>query len=316
MVPGNVGSAFAILILSILLFSPFLFSSEYINQKEIIENSADCLDCHEEMVNSLSGSAHQIFDNNTGTVIRVGCVGCHDGWAEHLEDPNKENISQPKSYSQPEQAKICGRCHQSAHQISMLNSDPHGQAGVACVTCHSIHDNSNEFLLSAEKQQFCVSCHSGIAAEFKQRSAHPYESENIYCTDCHLMGETEKRILTGGLDWTCQNCHSDYAGPFLHEHPVTSAFYTDGGGCVECHQPHGSNNERLLNQPGQGVCLQCHGMPPAHLTAHSGLGSRQPCMDCHTQIHGSFDNSKFLDPNFGAVLGGDCFQSGCHILGE
>lgn len=305
---------FKVLLLLILLSSG-LFASEY-TSRELIDISTDCLDCHDDKGESLAGSAHQMSATNSKVAIKTGCIGCHDGWEEHLEDPNLDNIGRPQNYSLTRQSEVCSTCHQSSHQASMITSDPHGQAGVVCLTCHSIHDNPNENLLTADKQEFCLSCHPGIATEFNQRSAHPYESENIFCTDCHAMDDTEKSMLTGGMDWTCQNCHSDYAGPFLHEHPVTSAFYTDGGGCVECHQPHGSNNDRLLNQPGQGVCLQCHGMPPGHLTAHSGLGSRQPCVDCHTQIHGSYDNSKFLDPNFGAVIGGDCFQSGCHILGE
>lgn len=312
MVLRNIGVALLILILPILLFSPLLFSSEYISQKEIIDNSADCLDCHEEMVNSLSGSAHHIFDNNSGTTIKVGCVGCHDGWEAHLDEPGEDNIGQPADYFLTEQAKICGRCHQSSHQTSMLNSDPHGQAGVTCVTCHTIHDNSNENLLSTNKHQFCISCHTRIASEFKQRSAHPYESENIFCTDCHLIDETEKGFLSVGLNWTCQNCHAEYSGPFIYEHPVSYSHLIEGGGCVECHQPHGSNNDRLLTQPGNGTCLQCHGTPPGHVTNHNGLGSKLACVRCHTEIHGSYDNGLFLDPDLGTKLFPDCYQSGCH----
>lgn len=308
-------SATIVALMLLMTLASGVFSLDYTNL-EIIEISNDCLDCHDDKAESIAGSAHQNTPANSAVPLKTGCIGCHDGWEEHLEEPSVDNIGRPQNYSLSRQSEVCSGCHQSSHQTSMITSDPHGQAGVTCLSCHLIHDNTNENLLTANKQEFCLSCHNAIANEFNQRSAHPYESENIFCTDCHKMDETVKGMLTGGLDRICQNCHPEYAGPYLHEHPVTSAFYIDGGGCVECHQPHGSHNDRLLNQPGQGVCLQCHGMPPAHLTAHSGLGSRSSCVDCHTQIHGSYDNSKFLDLNLGAVLGGDCYQSGCHSIGE
>ncbi len=315
MVLKNIIGVSAILITFILLFSPPLFSSEleYISQKEIIENSAACLDCHEDIVRSLSESAHQIFDINSGSEMKGGCVGCHDGWVAHLEDPGKDNIGQPKNSSPGDQSKICARCHQSLHQTSMNSFDPHGLNGMTCLDCHKVHDNQNELLLTNNRQEFCLSCHSEVAADFKSRSAHPYDSGNINCVDCHVMGEMERGDNAVGLNWTCQNCHAEYSGPFIYEHPVTWKHSTQGSGCIECHQPHGSVNDRLLTQPGNGTCLQCHGTPPGHITNHSGLGSKFACIECHSEIHGSYDNRLFLDPDLGTKLFPDCYQSGCHI---
>ena len=120
--------------------------------------------------------------------------------------------------------------------------------------------------------------------------------------------------MATGLNWKCQGCHSDVAGPYLYEHPVTYQHLVEGVGCTECHSPHGSPNDRLLTQPGNGVCLQCHGTPPGHRTRHSGLGTKLACVDCHSDIHGSYDNNKFLDPMLGTKLFPNCYQSGCHIF--
>jgi DmsE family decaheme c-type cytochrome len=302
-------------IVGLLQILPFSspFSSEKVDPVMVIEKSGDCLDCHDDMAGSLDNSTHRLSSNASGDKIIVGCISCHDGWAKHLEEPSAENIGNPEKHNPFDQANICGNCHQSPHQASMISFDPHGIAGVACLTCHTIHNNTVNMLLSEKRDQFCVSCHSDVASEFQRRSAHPYESGNIDCVDCHIFGETERADRAVGMNWTCQNCHAEHAGPFIYEHPVTSKHLVEGSGCIECHQPHGSNNDRLINQPGNGVCLQCHNTPPGHLTNHSGLGSKLACLECHTEIHGSYDNRLFLDPSLGSKLFPDCYQSGCHI---
>ena len=78
--------------------------------------------------------------------------------------------------------------------------------------------------------------------------------------------------------------------------------------------PHGSGNERLLAQKGSTLCLQCHGVPPRHRTEHSGLGTKLQCVECHSEVHGSNHNAKFLDPDLGSKLFSNCYQSGCHAL--
>ena len=96
----------------------------------------------------------------------------------------------------------------------------------------------------------------------------------------------------------CYACHAEKRGPFLWEHaPVRES-------CLNCHRPHGSHNDKLLTQDGNGLCLQCHyevtfnpddnwgldGMP------HSGLRlSESRCYDCHREIHGSNVSPTYLD---------------------
>ncbi len=299
-------------LLQILSFSNLL-SSESADQKLVVGKSAECLDCHDDMSTSLDNSTHRLSNDATNDKIAVGCISCHDGWAEHLEEPSAENIGNPENKTLFDQANICGNCHQSQHQTSMTSFDPHGISGVACLTCHTVHNNSESKLLAEKSGQLCISCHADEASEFNRRSAHPYESGNIDCIDCHVLGGMERADKAVGLNWTCQNCHAENAGPFIYEHPVTYKHLVDGSGCVECHQPHGSDNDRLINQPGNGLCLQCHNTPPGHLTNHSGLGSKLACLECHTDIHGSYDNRLFLDPDLGSKLFPDCYQSGCHI---
>jgi DmsE family decaheme c-type cytochrome len=292
---------------------PLAGASPPYSRGEMISKSAACLDCHQDAADNLKGSTHQLtmVDDKLAKVI-VGCIGCHPGWEKHLEDPTKDNIVVPANLSLPKQAEVCSGCHLIDHQATMLTTDPHGRAQLACNVCHTVHGNKARSLVKDDKDDFCGTCHTNVVAQFKSRSAHPLATGNIRCSSCHFPDDRKDPVLARGIDWTCQNCHSEYSGPHAFGHPVTETYSFNGGGCTECHNPHGSPNDRLLAQPGNGVCLQCHGVPPAHRTAHSGMGIKVDCVNCHTDIHGSDDNRMFLDPQLNTKFFADCYQSGCH----
>ena len=301
--------------LVLLCSAGLAYAGHSYSKVELSETSSMCLNCHDEKAVSLENSLHRITEvTDMTSAIAIGCVNCHDGWAEHVEDPSPENIETAARLSFSGQVDLCSRCHITLHQSSMVSSDPHGRVEIGCIECHSVHSNVNEHLVKDDSDNYCAVCHTSVAAEFKRRSAHPLESGNVRCVDCHMLDGTEDQLLAVGLDWRCQNCHSDLSGPFLYEHPVVYAHLVEGGGCTECHQPHGSPNDRLLKQPGDGVCLQCHGTPPVHRIAHAGIATRFACVDCHSDIHGSFDNKKLLDPALGAKMVFDCSE--CHVLGD
>jgi len=299
-------------LLCLLLPPAVVLSVEYYDRGTLIETTETCLDCHEDMAASLDGSAHRLTRSEDGGAVAVGCVGCHDGWEVHLEDPSTETIADLELYSLMDQAAVCGSCHQNPHQSALYSTDPHNRTDVRCLSCHRIHDNHNRALVKDDEDNYCTACHTTVAAQFKRRSTHPLESGNVRCIDCHRLGYVGDNLYAVGVDWTCQECHTDLAGPYVYEHKPVYEHLTAGGGCNECHEPHGAAADRLLTQPGNGVCMQCHGVPPMHRVAHSGLGSQLACVDCHTQIHGSNDNPLYLDPDLGAKLFPDCYQSGCH----
>ena len=50
------------------------------------------------------------------------------------------------------------------------------------------------------------------------------------------------------------------AGKILHEHAAANAYMPDGGGCVECHDPHpGLVRTVYTGISSDGACLKCHG---------------------------------------------------------
>ena len=313
----SIKTTFSVIVaLSVGLFAANVFADDY-SRADIIEQSQVCLECHDGMAATLDGSVHRLATiGGLQAPQAVGCINCHKGWARHIDDPSKETIVNLSALSSHDQAAVCGTCHQSPHQSAMVTTDPHSRAGLTCTSCHTIHADNAPRLLPDERADICLNCHTEIKSEFSRRSAHPLESGTITCLHCHDLSGMSDPMLMGGLDWTCQECHSELSGPYLYEHPVVNSHLVNGGGCTECHEPHGSPNDRLLAQPDNGICLQCHGVPIGHRQAHSGLGSSLACVDCHSEIHGSYDNSKLLDPQLGTKLFPDCYQSGCHAIYE
>ena len=299
-----------------LIFAVLIFV--FLSQFDILladNPSAICLDCHDDMAQSLAGSAHQLTtERMLKSSLKVECVDCHDGWQEHADNPEAGNIGRGDKLTMAKEAELCSRCHINSHQTAMMSTDPHNKADLQCSSCHTIHNNMNAKLVKEEMPNFCLSCHTTTQMDFHMRSAHPLEVGAVSCVDCHKLGMAEKPEFAVGFNWTCQGCHDDQAGPFLYEHPVTYNHLVDGGGCTECHNPHGSVNDRLLKEPRSGLCLQCHSIPPGHMTNHSGLGAKLDCVTCHTEIHGSYESRLFLDPDLGIKLFPDCYQSGCHTI--
>jgi len=104
-------------------------------------------------------------------------------------------------------------------------------------------------------------------------------------------------LIKPTINQTCYSCHAEKRGPMLWEHaPVRE-------NCVNCHQPHGSNHDKLLVAARPYLCQQCHNLSVGHnstfyrdgQTAEGALlgGGQSPriigrtCQNCHSQIHGS-----------------------------
>lgn len=296
----------------ILMAAFFLFPSGVYAQ-----DPADCQECHDEIMLTLMNSPHETHPVSKPEIsMTATCFDCHRGWQQHLEDPSAENIQAGPELSQSKQAEICSQCHVTPHQMAMFSDDPRAKSSLTCTSCHMIHGNRNAHLVKEDLDNYCVTCHPATAAEFQQRTSHPLESANVRCVDCHDLSSIGVVEFSVGFNWKCQNCHEEKSGPFPYEHEVVYGHLVEGGTCVECHEPHGSANDRLLKQPGRPLCLQCHGMPPGHQTNHGGLGSRYDCVQCHSEIHGSYSNRLLLDPDLGEKLVPNCFQAGCHSLGN
>ncbi|RME27539.1 MAG: hypothetical protein D6800_04950 [Candidatus Zixiibacteriota bacterium] len=274
-----------------------------------------CLECHDGYAETLRPTAHRLSSDMSGARVTVACVSCHSGGAVHIEDPDVSNITNPAQLTGKAALEACTKCHPGHTDADNYGFDNHSGLDLNCAACHQVHGKRNR-LLRDDSGKFCLACHEPVQAEFTRRSNHPLLQGNLTCLNCHRHTKRSDDAVAYDLDRVCRDCHPDLGGPFPFEHPGVNAYAVEGAGCVECHEPHGSENDHLLKQPGSGVCLQCHIRPPGHEIQHGGIATQRSCQTCHTGLHGSFVSDHFLDPNLPAIInnGLQCYDSGCHDL--
>jgi len=270
-----------------------------------------CLGCHEGMDATLAGSPHALTAARPKPKKPVACANCHWGAAVHIEDPSAANITNPGKADVQKATAVCQACHIAHHEVDNIGFDPHLGGDLTCAACHAVHAGTDG-LLKDGNLKFCGDCHVALGAQFTRRSVHPVADGNVTCLSCHdFTGESEP-AFGHGPGARCYECHPEQSGPYLYEHQATGSFSPEGAGCTSCHAPHGSANDRLLTQTGDGLCRQCHGIPPLHLTFHGGVGSQYPCLECHTDIHGSYTNKNLLDANLSSRISAGPEGCDCH----
>ena len=154
---------------------------------------------------------------------------------------------------------------------------------------------------AAAAQEGCASekCHAKLLAG---STVHPV-AEN--CDGCHESVDTphpkkgQKTFkLTQDPPDLCYTCHEKFGDKSLVHFPVQS------GMCTTCHNPHSSNQPKLLAQPLKDVCGACHADHVSFKVIH-GPVSTGDCTACHTP-HES--NTKKL-----LLKEGEALCVGCHV---
>ncbi|MDP2167022.1 MAG: cytochrome c3 family protein [Thermodesulfovibrionales bacterium] len=152
---------------------------------------------------------------------------------------------------------------------------------VDCNMCHP--DLSQGAVVHPAIGMGCRSCHSGIDA-----SETP-----------HKMTTAFPKGLSSETADVCYSCHdkAKFYAPTIHA-PVGI------GICTACHNPHRSENEKLLVASKQTICFNCHdtakftGKKTVHDPVKAGL-----CLECHT-AHAS--NNEYLIVSKGNILCRKC----------
>jgi DmsE family decaheme c-type cytochrome len=257
-----------------------------------------CETCHAEAVKKFADNPHwKLALTHEGK--GVTCEACHGSGKDHVESGG--DVTKIFQFSKATPKVVDGKCltcHAGAHPN--FERSAHGEAGVGCESCHSVHKSkSDEHLLMISQPKLCYTCHTDIKPAFAQPFHHKVDEGLVSCSDCHNPHGTFKhKQLRSSVDGdaVCVKCHTETAGPFVYEHPPVKI-----EGCSTCHFPHGSPNPRLLNRSNVNtLCLQCHSALNETFTApgtpsfHNMANQYQACTVCHTQIHGSNSNAAFF----------------------
>ena len=278
--------------------------------------SSTCVECHEGYDTSLEATMHQLPSADVDApAARVACTDCHAGDARHYEeDPAAFRMANPESLTAAGAAQACARCHQNTHQQNMQERNVHFENNVTCSACHKIHGSTHASLLREPQTSLCFSCHSSQAVQFAKPYRHPLNDEVMACSECHQSLDETRRDLSLNGSNVCMSCHDEFAGPFPFEHQATVDYSTQEGACITCHDPHGSYQPRMLKQPYEPphfqLCSQCHTVPKHNFNSNHGtMWAGVACNECHTDIHGSYLNRKFLSESLQTQ---GCINAGCH----
>lgn len=218
----------------------------------------------------------------------------------------------------------CATCHESITKDfrtathARLKAHGDNAKNMGCESCHgpgSLHVKSGggagTIINPRKSPETCFQCHLEVRAKFQLPHHHPVLEGRIGCADCHnphkgsaIKGggtSLPQSVKGGGIallsqNETCFQCHSAQQGPFVFEHEATRE------GCVSCHSPHGSVNQRLLTERSAQLCLKCHfqqqlagGRIFIGDSDHTNRLPQGTCWSagCHEAIHGSQVNGHF-----------------------
>lgn len=237
----------------------------------------DCLSCH---VFDVDAGEMKVELMESGSAL---CLACHDGLEAaalgEIEVPHAPVVDDCGTCHGPhgtdfeamlvvEPAQVCAECHDAddtdaAHPIPVRRAD--------CRTCHETHGSKNPHMLAGSTQH----------VPFGEGS----------CDACHRIprGTRVRLLQQGGA--LCEACHGDF------ESNGDAVVHTalKQGRCVECHDPHLSDQKHLLKAEGGELCFSCHPEiaerakgPGAHAALEDG------CDGCH-DAHSSDRPAMLLD---------------------
>ncbi len=222
-----------------------------------------CFNCHDE---DLVGEKYV-----HGPAAVGGCVACHD---PHTADYAK-NL-------RAEGPDLCYTCHTDKADAISSAEHVHTPVSEDCTSCHNPHSAQEKFMLSEKSPSLCLDCHDDqkekIEAATVKHGALEADRSCLNCHDAH-MSNIAKNLTMEPMD-LCMSCHNrsyeQENGPDITNMEKLLAENTDHHGpikqkdCSGCHNPHGSENFRLLRNPypptfympfaenNYSLCFSCH----------------------------------------------------------
>ncbi len=192
----------------------------------------------------------------------------------------------------------------TGYQLAAANGGPHGGYTAttdACAGCHRAHTASGAQLLVANTTyDLCMTCHGSAGTGADTNVADGYFLSTRSTTTVGEGNTTDNSPLLGGgftnyQGVTVTSTHDPTgataaAWGFGTANRGVTANMTDGSlTCASCHDPHGSNNYRIIKETINGVTVSVaqvdEGAAKDYDTEQWGAGQSAVCAACHTNYH-------------------------------
>ena len=247
----------------------------------------NCQSCHIDK----DGESGELKDD-TATL----CYTCHDNYEENLfiHGPvgaggcmlchNPHESENPKLLVTKTINELCTTCHTQKGDLLKADDNIHPPVKDSCINCHDPHAQQNKYQLMGDRtQELCLICHyekkERITNSKNKHGAIEMGEKCLTCHDPHGTG-VPKMLKAPTAKDLCLMCHSNEwqrdedgktimnMGEHLEKNPDHHGPIL-WGDCAACHNPHGSNNLRMLKQPfpekattafspDKYICFKCH----------------------------------------------------------
>ncbi len=220
-----------------------------------------CFNCHDE---AMAKHAYVHVPVSEGE-----CTSCHD---PH-QSPHDKQLRE-------EGNNLCLMCHADKEEDLKTKKHVHEAVEmVGCTGCHSPHASDTKYQLLSAPPDLCYTCHSDKEGPVK--TPHGAIEMKGSCVNCHdpHASDHEAQLKAAENKDLCLKCHDrrrkTKSGYILnmkahleknpeHHGPILM------GDCASCHNPHGSDEWRMLKKPfpaefyvpfkleRYGLCFECH----------------------------------------------------------
>ena len=286
----------------VFIFSLVLIAQNSAKGDSGYVGSETCKGCHEDYYNKFVKSVHGKKAVPGNPANREECESCHGPGSQHVEKGGGRGVSIfafGKKVDAREKSSKCLACHGETKNLVSWEMSKHKSEDVSCDNCHSMHmEGARGNLLKVKGPETCFECHRNIRAQTNKQSHHPIREGKVKCYDCHNPhGSFDLKAMTkaDSINDLCYKCHAEKRGPYAFEHPPVEE------NCLNCHEIHGSNHNKLLVRKVPNLCQGCHSSSTSHPSrAYNNLHSfsgpatsnknkffARSCLNCHGNIHGS-----------------------------
>ncbi|MGK5090348.1 cytochrome c3 family protein [Bdellovibrionota bacterium FG-2] len=214
--------------------------------KPALLSNNECVGCHAKTM----GNGNFEFDHYpSGSGL---CKICHEVDSKHLATGDLQAVTTKRSNQD------CYRCHfpkdDKANVHPVLINDEN-----SCVSCHNPHGADRRYFVRENTTgELCQKCHTGIAIGKVQ---HGPVNTGESCLSCHNPHSSDKpKLLNYDQQQLCLTCHDREVQVAATEGVASRTIPNmalklrsenrhgaiDKSSCTGCHNPHATENERLL----------------------------------------------------------------------